>query len=85
MKKLIMMCFVLVIAFVMVGCNSEENTHFNNELIKEELNSYVNEIEKSLIIQNNFLYVNELVGSIDNIDLKKEDSEQLIKNMKKEN
>ena len=38
MKKLIKMCFVLVIAFVMVGCNSEENTHFNNKLIKEELN-----------------------------------------------
>ena len=84
MKKLIKMCFVLVIAFVMVGCNSEENTHFNNKLIKEELNSYVNEIEKSLIIQNNFSYVNEIVSSIDNMELKKEDNEQIIENMKKQ-
>lgn len=84
MKKLIKMCFVLVIAFVMVGCNGEENTHFNNKLIKEELNSYVNEIEKSLIIQNNFSYVNEIVSSIDNMELKKEDNEQIIENMKKQ-
>lgn len=84
MKKVLITFFMLVIVFMMVGCNKKENIHFSKEQIKDELTNYVNEIEKSVMIQNNFLYVNELVDSIDNIDLKKEDNEQLIKNMKKQ-
>lgn len=84
MKKIFMLCFMLVVVFMMICCNAKENTNLNKEQIKEELNGYVNEIEKSEIIQNNFSYVNEIVGSIDNMTLKKEDNEQIIKTMKKQ-
>ena len=59
MKRVLMMCFVLAIAFVIVGCNNESKNN-NNEDINDYncMNSNIEELELTgLEIQNDICLI----------------------------
>ena len=57
MKKIIICLFSLLLILCITGCNKE----IDKEKIKEELHSYVDEIEKSEIINQEFKTINKYI------------------------
>ncbi len=81
MKKVLMMCFMLVIAFTMVGCNQDNLSHSKGKA-KEEINNYFELLNENDYSKENWSIIRNVVYKNHNLIEVEEDMKE-IENIKK--